>query len=92
MTHHAQVLTGLQALALGPCLGQVRVRVQGSSPAAGRVRGRRERQVPVLGPCLGQVQARVQGSWPVADLQAERRGVTCWDPTISCQLSYVTTT
>ena len=60
VTHHEQVLTGLQALALGPC--------------------------------LGQVQARVQGSWPVADLQAERRGVTCWDPTISCQLSYVTTT
>ncbi len=52
---------------LGPCLGRVLVPLQGSWPAAGRVRVRRGLQVLALVPCQGLVLVRVQGSWPAAD-------------------------
>ena len=81
MTHHVQVQKARQVPVRGLCLGRVLVRVQGSWPAAGRVRARRERWVLAPVPCLERVRARVQGSWPAADLQAHRRGVTGWNPT-----------
>ena len=80
MTHHEQVLSGLQVPVLAPCLGQVLAHVQGSWPAGGHGRARTALLVPVLAPCLGRVLAHGQGSWPAADLQARRRGVTCWAP------------
>ena len=40
-THRVRVRRALLVLVLGPCLGRVQVRGQGSWPAAGHVRARR---------------------------------------------------